>query len=104
MSSASVANWPMHMVFGMSKVIQSMPTTAKQSPLSRKLIEVHRYLEITRTISYGTDTDLSVDEPPFPLTNRNVGVIESSLQFMLRCARVVQQYVGFACAKLAIAD
>lgn len=49
----------MHMVVGMGKLVPLLAPSRRLSPVTQKLLGVHRYLEVSRAILYGTDTVFS---------------------------------------------
>lgn len=58
MTQTSGNEWAKHMVFGTSKILQSMRNT-KKFPSWHKLFDAFRALEINRAILYGEATMLS---------------------------------------------
>jgi hypothetical protein len=61
MSETSGERWVKHMLYGTSRIIQSLGPTAQTSQIYRRLFEAFCQLEAHRAVLYGDDTFLSQD-------------------------------------------
>lgn len=84
------------MLLGMGNIAELMgPANCLGSPML-KLVEVYRYLEITRAISYGTDSVLPRWASPRHASDMPADKMDQSMEFMLRGAALNQRCV-FSC-------
>jgi hypothetical protein len=79
-------SWSMHMIQGMGRVVQFMPSAAKSTPLSEKLITVYRRLEISRAILYGTSTGLGPVHAGQVTDTAGSSALNISLEYMLEAS------------------
>lgn len=81
------------MLLGMGNITELMgPSHCLSSPMM-KLVEVYSYLEITRAISYGTDSVLPLWISPRNTRDRLADKMDQSMDFMRRGAALNQRYV-----------
>ncbi|KAH6874074.1 hypothetical protein B0T10DRAFT_533100 [Thelonectria olida] len=59
MSETSGERWVKHMLYGTSRIVQSLGPTAQTGQLRSRLFEAFRQLEANRAVLYGEDTFLS---------------------------------------------
>jgi len=69
----------MHMIVGMGKLVQLLTASRRMSPLTQKLLGVHRYLEVSRAILYGTESMFSQEQLEEFSEKDDSGISESLL-------------------------
>ena len=83
----------MHMIHGMGKIIQlTGPVERGSAPPSAKLLDVYRYLEATRAVSYGTSSTLTSTRGVTGSSESTI-TMQESVGLMLRTAEFSQEYV-----------
>jgi hypothetical protein len=88
------------MLLGMGNIAELMgPANCLSSPMT-KLLEVYRYLEITRAISYGTDSVLPQWASRRHTSDMPADRMDQSMEFMLRGAALNQRYFFSCCDNL----
>ncbi|KAI5458297.1 fungal-specific transcription factor domain-containing protein [Mariannaea sp. PMI_226] len=94
-SEPSGDRWAKHMLYGMAKMIQLAGPAMNLSPLSMKLLEAFRQLEISRAIIYGDNTFLSQKlwlTYPENGTSDQVDFTEASLDLMLQTSSFSKRF------------